>query len=221
MGVGYLKSDIKKKQQVRQKETYQKLKKIPKLQLFYIFAAISIIFGTITVINLIGYSGIRKQNEVLREEYERMLKVNASLEPIRWENRDARRIFRDYESLNNVFEQIFTFRTLDDMMSARDIATKFGLSNASLQMLFDPNELLTRDMFGESGLASQIDCYYKTSEIYLIEITESRYRYLCRIYLDVLSDSNIELVMILDIDEDGNVLQDLCYISSLPSHRAY
>jgi len=59
------------------------------------------------------------------------------------------------------------------------------------------------------------------SDIFLIGIYDDYYRYLSRVSLDVLADYNITLILFLDVDESGKIINDLCYIGALPAESIF
>ncbi|GHU56412.1 hypothetical protein AGMMS49975_19670 [Clostridia bacterium] len=74
------------------------------------------------------------------------------------------------------------------------------MSDTTLTVLYDLNEVLVQDTLMESETVRAINCYYSKSDIFLIGVYDDYYRYLSQISLDVLADRDITLILFLDID---------------------
>jgi hypothetical protein len=207
---------------LRQKKAYETL--TGKKHFKQVFIIILAIISTVTVLiisNVFHYNINFQQNRQLAAKLELLEESNASRAPLIYKDRDSDRIFRDYKNLDAEFKRIFTFMTLEDMYRAKTEAKAFGLSDTTVNMLYDPGEVLTEDILMGSETAKKVNCFYSKSDTFLIDTGDDYYRYLSRISLDVLADHNIMLMLFLDVDKSGKVIYDVCHISSLPSSQVF
>jgi cell division protein FtsL len=201
----------------RRKRTYETLCKTSRKQFWLLVIAIVIIYAVITAGNAIHLNVVRRNISALNVELRQTRELNEASEPIVWENRESERILRDEQELDRLFGRMFTFRTLEDMLESRQSAVNAGFSQDTVQALYDPDEIIFRDMLTEGDAASRLNTFYLSSEIFLIETHDDAYRYLTRVLLDISVEYPVTVILFIDVDEDGQIVNDFSFFGTLPS----
>ena len=169
-----------------------------------ILVVISII-AIAAIIAIIGFIFREKvyDNRIaeLEEEYNR---IQATAESVFLEiNLTDLQYEKDKDFLDTMFDEIFTFYSIDDFNVAKTDAKSYGLPDGFINRFYDTTDY-TSSLYGEAML--KVMCRYDASDLYLLDRQDNVGEYLAIVTLNnVEYNSTFKLALFISLADSGDM----------------